>query len=63
MHISVKNLFYLFILVSTLFSIETTTIKIQDIKGKHYVSIGEMVGALGIEYKTSIKKKKIELRW
>ena len=63
MHISVKNLFYLFILVSTLFSIETTTINIQDIKGKHYVSIGEMVGALGIEYKTSNKKKKIELEY
>ena len=55
-----KNLFYLFILVTSLFSFETTTINIQDIDGKHYVSIGEMVGALGIEYKISNKKKKIE---
>ena len=63
MCISVKKILFLFVLVSSLFSFKTTTIDIQEIDGKSYVSISEIVGVLGIKHKISNKKKKIELEY
>ncbi len=55
MDISIKKLFFLFTLISFLLSFNTTPINIKNIEGYSYVSISDVIGALGIEYKVSNK--------
>ena len=63
MDISIKKLFFLFTLISFLLSFNTTPINVKNIEGYSYVSISDVIGALGIEYKVSNKKTHIELEY